>query len=90
MYGLAKRGNPPALGALIHEFLARVEALAWTGEVADLCGTLRASCQTRGVSLGALDMMIAAHAVAADAVLVTRDKAFKHVGGALKIDEWMT
>ena len=30
-YALAKRGHPAALGALIHEFLIRVEVLPWTG-----------------------------------------------------------
>jgi tRNA(fMet)-specific endonuclease VapC len=87
-YGLAKRGNPAALSALIHEFLIRVEVLPWTAEVADVYGELRASCAARGVSLGALDMMIAAQAVAADAVLATRDKAFSHVNCGLKIEDW--
>jgi len=88
MYGLAKRGNPAPLNALIHEFLIRVEVLPWTGEVANVYGALRASCANRGVSLGALDMMIAAQAVATDAVLVTRDKAFGRVGSGLKVEEW--
>ena len=88
MYGLAKRGSPAALGGLIHEFLVRVEVLPWSAEVADVYGRLRASCEARGVSLGALDMMIAAQAVAADAVLVTRDKAFRRVETALKVEDW--
>jgi tRNA(fMet)-specific endonuclease VapC len=88
IYGLAKRGNPAALSALIHEFLIRVEVLPWTAEVANVYGTLRASCAARGVSLGALDMMIAAQAVATDAVLVTRDKALDHVESRLKLENW--
>ncbi len=88
IYGLAKRGNPAPLRALIHEFLIRVEVLPWTGEVANVYGALRASCASRGVSLGALDMMIAAQAVAAGAVLVTRDKAFSHVETRLKVEDW--
>jgi tRNA(fMet)-specific endonuclease VapC len=88
MYGLAKRGNPAALSALVHEFLIRVEVLPWTSEVANVYGELRASCGARGVSLGALDMMIAAQAVAADAILATRDRAFLHVKSGLKIEDW--
>ena len=88
MYGLAKRGNPPALSALIHEFLIRVEVLPWTAEVANTYGVLRASCAKRGVTLGALDMMIAAHAVAEGAALVTRDKAFDHVEDGLTLENW--
>lgn len=88
LYGLAKRGNPAALGALIHEFLIRVEVLPWTAEVATVYGTLRASCAKRGVALSALDMMIAAQAVATGAVLVTRDTAFDHVEDGLKLENW--
>jgi tRNA(fMet)-specific endonuclease VapC len=33
-------------------------------------------------------MMIAAHAVAADAVLVTRDNAFSRVSSRLRTDDW--
>jgi tRNA(fMet)-specific endonuclease VapC len=88
IYGLAKRGSPKALSALVHEFLIRVEVLAWTAEVATVYGMLRAECGARGISLAALDMMIAAQAVAAGAVLVTRDKAFSHVQGGLTIEEW--
>ncbi len=88
IYGLQKWGNPEALRALIHEFLIRVEVLPWTADVANVYGSLRASCAQRGVSLGALDMMIAAQAVAANSVLVTRDKAFGHVGHGLKLEDW--
>ncbi|HWS66615.1 MAG TPA: type II toxin-antitoxin system VapC family toxin [Steroidobacteraceae bacterium] len=88
IYGLAKRGNPAALGGLIHEFLIRVEVLPWTAEVATVYGALRASCAKRGVSLSALDMMIAAQAVTTSAVLVTRDKAFDHVEDGLKLENW--
>jgi tRNA(fMet)-specific endonuclease VapC len=88
IYGLAKRGNPAALSALIHEFLIRVEVLPWTAEVANTYGALRASCAKRGVVLSALDMMIAAQAVAMGAVLVTRDKAFDHVEDGLTLENW--
>ena len=64
MYELAKRGNPAALSALVHEILIRVEVLPWTAEVANVYGALRASCAQCGVSLGTLEMMIAAHALA--------------------------
>lgn len=88
IYGLAKRGHPEALSALVHEFLIRVEVLPWTADVATVYGELRAACAKRGVALSRLDMMIAAQAVTASAVLVTRDKAFDHVQGELKLENW--
>ncbi len=88
IYGVAKRGHPAALSVLVHEFLIRVEVLPWTGQVATVYGELRAACARRGVNLSALDMMIAAQAVAQSAVLVTRDKAFDRVEEGLKLENW--
>jgi len=66
----------------------RIEVLPSTAEVANVYGALRASRASKGVSLGALDMMIAAQAVATDAVLVTRDNAFGRVEAGLKLEDW--
>lgn len=46
------------------------------------------SCEAKGVSLVPLDMMIAAQAIAAGAVLITRDKAFSRVPDPLKTENW--
>ena len=89
IYSLAKRAHPAALTTLVREFLIRVEVLPWTAQVGDVYGELRASCEAKGTSLGALDMMIAAHAVAANAVLATRDQAFSRVE-QLQIEDWTT
>ncbi|WP_027492051.1 type II toxin-antitoxin system VapC family toxin [Rhodanobacter sp. OR444] len=89
LYGLARKGHPAALANVIHEFLLRVEALPWDERAATVYGDLRASCASAGITLGALDMMIAAHAVAANATLITHDKAFTLVpDGALAVDDW--
>ncbi|MFT3989608.1 type II toxin-antitoxin system VapC family toxin [Aestuariivirga sp.] len=78
-YGLAKRGYPKALSERVGQFLFRVDVLPWNHEAARRYGDLRAACEAKGVILSPLDMMIAAHALAADATLVTRDKAFARV-----------
>ncbi len=87
-YGVAKRGNPRGLELRVQEFLVRVEVLPWTQTVARAYGDLRASCEAAGVSLAPMDMMIAAHAKAADAILVTRDRAFSLVPHGLKLEDW--
>ncbi|MBB3133374.1 tRNA(fMet)-specific endonuclease VapC [Rhizobium pisi] len=88
LYGLAKRGYPTALSERIRQFLLRVDVLPWDHDVTRTYGDLRAACEAKGVTLAPLDMMIAAHAVATDATLVTRDKAFAQVLEPLKIDNW--
>ncbi|MBY3049613.1 MULTISPECIES: type II toxin-antitoxin system VapC family toxin [Rhizobium] len=87
-YGLAKRGYPKALSERIRQFLLRVDVLPWDHDVTRTHGDLRAACDAKGVALAPLDMMIAAHAVATAATLVTRDKAFARVSEPLKVDDW--
>ena len=87
-YGVAKRGYPVGLATRVREFLARVTVLPWTPDIAVAYGDLRALCEAAGVVLAPLDMMIAAHANALDALLVTRDRAFALVPSGLRLAEW--
>ena len=48
---------------------------------------LRAALEIVGIPMGNLDMMIAAHAPAAEAVLVTNDRSFRRLK-QLKIEDW--
>jgi tRNA(fMet)-specific endonuclease VapC len=90
LYGLARKGHPAAFGSLIKEFLLRMRVLPWDSNAATVYGDLRASCAASGVTLGALDMLIAAHAVATKSILVTHDKAFTLVpGGILAVEDWI-
>lgn len=86
-FGLAKRPKVKRLHAAVDELLLRVETLPWDHSVATRYGTLRASMEAHGKSLGALDMLIAAHALSAGAILVTNDNAFRQVD-SLKIEDW--
>lgn len=88
LYGLARRGYPRALSERVRQFLLRVDVLPWDHGVTQTYGNLRAACEARGITLAPLDMMIAGHAVAADATLVTRDRAFARVSAPLKTDDW--
>jgi tRNA(fMet)-specific endonuclease VapC len=90
LYGLARKGHPANFARLIHEFLLRVQVLPWDSDSATAYGDLRASCAASGITFGALDMMIAAHAVAAKATLVTHDQAFRLVPvDVLAVEDWI-
>lgn len=86
-FGLAKRPDAVALKAAVNEFLRRVEVLPWNDAVAQTYGTLRAQMQSKGASLSALDMQIAAHALHLKAALISSDRALSQVPGLL-VEDW--
>lgn len=73
-FGLAKKGNL-RLQAIVQRFIRHVDVLPWDEDVADFYGKLKAELLRQGKVLSPLDMMIAAHAFAVNATLITNDKA---------------
>jgi tRNA(fMet)-specific endonuclease VapC len=91
-YGLHRRGQPIRLRNALTQLLLRIDVLPWDERVATCYGALCSSLESQGVNLSDFDMMIAAHAVAVDAILVSRDKAFARVPvettQRLKLEVW--
>jgi len=86
-FGVARLPDAKKLGMAVEEFLLRVEVLPWDSEAAQHYARLRAALEREGEPMGNLDMMIAAQALAAGAVLVTSDRVFRRVKG-LKTADW--
>ena len=76
-FGLARRPEAVRLARVVEEFLlqGRRTALGQRRRQ-DRYGQLRRHLESAGTPMGALDILIAAHALAADAILVTSDAAF--------------
>jgi tRNA(fMet)-specific endonuclease VapC len=87
-FGVARHPEATSLKRVVEEFLLRVEALPWNSEAARHYARIRASLEKDGEPMGNLDLMIAAHAVAAEVVLVTHDHVFRRVKG-LKVEDWI-
>ncbi len=68
-------------------FLATIPIMPWDSAAAETYGGLRAGLERAGTPLGALDTLIAAHALALDAQLITADKAFAQAPG-LAVADW--
>jgi tRNA(fMet)-specific endonuclease VapC len=77
--GLHRKGQPVRLRNALTQILLRIDVLPWNEEVAVCYGELCATLKAQGTNLSDFDMMIAAHAVALDLILVSRDKAFAQV-----------
>ena len=78
-YGTSKRAPGPERMAAMNDLFAKLRILPWGSAEALVYGDLRAKLERAGKVLGNLDMLIAAHAISANATLVTRDEAFAQV-----------
>jgi len=78
-YGLRRKGQPARLKNALTQVLLRMDVLPWDEKVATCYGEFCTSLEAQGINLSDFDMMIAAHALAVSAILVTRDKAFAQV-----------
>lgn len=87
-FGLAKRPQAVNLARLLHSLLIGIDILPWTRETADIYGSLRAGLERSGLSIGNLDLLIAAHAMQVGATLVTADRDFAVVDG-LSVENWV-
>lgn len=85
-YGAVRSGSAP-LQATVEQFLLGVTIFSWDSEAAREYGDLRAALEREGRLMGSLDMMIAAHALAMELVLITNDRAFVRIKH-LKTEDW--
>lgn len=85
-FGVARRPEATKLKLAVEEFLLRLALLPWDSEAAKHYAQTRATLERQGTPMGNLDMMIAAQALAAGAVLVTRDRVFRRVKGLKSVD----
>jgi tRNA(fMet)-specific endonuclease VapC len=86
-YGLARRHNP-RLDIAYRAVMESVEVMPLDRDVASHYARLRWQLEVDGQPMGANDLLIAAHALALDAILVSADAAFERVSG-LKLENWL-
>jgi tRNA(fMet)-specific endonuclease VapC len=87
-YGARKSDRYESLIRVINAFLDNVEVLPLTLEAAREAGAIRADLTATGKSIGAYDLLIAGHARALGAILVTNNvDEFSRVRD-LSIENW--
>jgi tRNA(fMet)-specific endonuclease VapC len=88
-YGVQKSRFPEKNHGALTQFVLPLEVLAFDAEAALAYGQVRADLETRGVPIGALDLLIAAQALALGVVLVTNNtREFRRVRG-LRVENWV-
>lgn len=87
-YGVARSSSPERNFIALTQFCAPLELLSFDEGAASVYGVVRADLESSGFQVGPLDTLIAAHALALKATLVTDNvREFRHVKG-LKVENW--
>jgi len=90
VYGLKTLSPTHRLHAAVHRFLKVMTVLAWDGEAADLFAEIKFQLRSAGTPIGEMDMLIAAHAIAADATLVSNNtRHYEQIKMPLLLENWM-
>ena len=87
-FGVAKSQYLEKNQVALDEFVLPLEIANFDGETAKVYGRVRATLEKKGTPIGALDTMIAAHAMALGATLVTNNtREFSRIDG-LTVVNW--
>ena len=88
LYGVRVSAKARQNREAVAAFVKHVSILDWTAGVAERYAEIRAHLRKKGQMIGANDLMIAAHARNAGAVLVTNnEREFRRVPG-LRVENW--
>lgn len=86
-FGAAKLGAP-SFAAAVESWLAGFDVRAWPAQATHRYAEIRSSLERSGRPIGGMDMLIAAHALAEDSVLITNNAAEFHWVPGLAVEEW--
>ncbi len=87
-YGVALSQKKKPNEAALRDFLDYVTILDWPYGACPIYGRIRAALKEKGTPIGAMDLLIASHALFLDATVVTDNTLeFQRVPG-LKIENW--
>jgi tRNA(fMet)-specific endonuclease VapC len=87
-FGIAKRSSKLLAGRL-EALIAEIPILQFHAPADKIYAELRAKLEKQGTPVGANDMLIAAHALALGATLVTdNEREFSRIEG-LKVENWL-
>ena len=88
LYGVARSSQVERNQAALDKFLMPLEILPYDENAARHYGAIRAFLESKGMPIGPMDLMIAAHALSQGLTVVTNNvREFQRVPG-LKVEDW--
>ena len=88
-YGAMKSARPKQNRESLREFVAPLDVASFDNAASEAYGEIRVALEKSGRPIGAMDLLIAAHALSLDARLVTNnEREFKRVRG-LRVENWI-
>ena len=88
-YGAAKSAQPKQNREALEAFVSPLEVAPFDRHATEAYGKIRAALEKRGRPIGALDLLIAAHALSLGVRVVTNnEREFKRVPG-LRVENWV-
>ncbi len=89
-YGVSKSTRPKQNQAALEQFLSPLEVAAFDRPATMAYGKVRAGLEKRGRPIGAMDLLIAAHALSLGVRLVTNnEREFRQIPG-LRVENWVS
>lgn len=86
-FGAVKLGAP-RFAAAVESWLSGFDVRAWPLEATHHYAQIRAALERSGQPIGGMDLMIAAHALAEDSVVITNNAREFHRVPGLAVEEW--
>jgi tRNA(fMet)-specific endonuclease VapC len=87
-FGVRRLRGAIRLAVEVERFLSGVHTLPWDEIAADQFAEVRADLERGGTHMGTMDTMIAAHAKAIGAILVTNNVKHFHKVRGLTVENW--
>jgi tRNA(fMet)-specific endonuclease VapC len=88
-YGVAKSVSPAHNQQALDAFTLPLEVIPFEAAAAAAYGPIRAALERQGIPIGAMDLLIAAHALSLGITLVTNNsREFRRVEG-LQMETWV-
>jgi len=90
IYGADKSAQPEQNLAALEQFLLPLELVDFGESAATAYGQIRAGLEREGKVIGSMDMLIAAHALSLNTILVTNNTKEFGRGSGLLLEDWIS